>query len=437
MKIMRLIPIILSILCAASVSAQVRHSFDGDHAAGKEPTRREVLPYNKVRVVAGDKDAYAFIAVPTDWKIEKSENRTEYRSTFTMPVSWLNRQVLLRIGRSAEAFDVAVNGKKAGYSPSGATAAEFNITKYAQKGRNEIVITLHDDARVNGIFRQLPNGIADVKVVCQPTIRIRDIVCETTLEDNGDGSAEIGIIVKCDALNPKQARIEYALRFRDTVLIAEGSRDIALDMRREDTLRICTRIPKEALWSAAAPNMLKIELTNRIAGRIAESVSREVGFRATALNDNALYINGRPAVLHLADYNQAIDLENFKASGFNGIIVANGTVPDSFYDECDRRGIYVVSSSAIDTTPFGDSIKRGGNPGNDPEWCDTFLTRNEDNFLAVRSHPSVVGYIIGRGNGTGFCFYETYLMMKRLEPTLPIIYESAHGEWCSDKVRIR
>jgi len=130
-------------------------------------------------------------------------------------------------------------------------------------------------------------------------------------------------------------------------------------------------------------------------------------------------------------------LDNFKASGFNGIIATNGTVPDTFYDECDRLGIYIISATAIDTTSFTESIKRGGNPGNTPEWHYTFLSRNEDNYLTVRSHPAVVGYIIGRGNGTGINVYESYLLMKRLDPTLPVIYESAHGEWCTDKVRIR
>lgn len=435
---MRFSPIIISILCTMSVaSAQVRHSFDGDSAIGKEPTRREVLPHNKTRVIAGDKDEYAFIAVPTDWKVTKTDNATEYRSVFTMPVSWLNRQVILRVGRSAEAFDVTVNGQRAGYSPSGAVAAEFNITKYAHKGQNEIAIVLNSDARANDIFRHIKGGIADVKVICQPTIRIRDIFCNTTLENTGDATAEIGIIVKCDALNPKQARMEYSLRLHDTVVVAKGYRDIALDMRREDTLRFCTRVPKEALWSAGSPTLLRLELTNRIAGRVAESISRNIGVRATEVKGDALYINGRIAPLRLVDYNPDINLGNFKASGFNGIIATNGTVPDTLYDECDRLGIYIVSAPAIDTTPFTDSIKRGGNPGNTPEWRNTFLARNEDNYLTVRSHPAVVGYTIGRGNGTGINIYESYLMLKRLEPMLPVIYESAHGEWCTDMVKIR
>lgn len=435
---MRFLTIVLSILCAASVSAQVQHSFEGDSAEGAEPVRGEVLPYNKTRVVAGGKDELAYIALPTDWSVATVDGRTEYRSAFTMPLSWLNRQVIVRIGRASAAFEVAVNGKKAGYCPSGAVATEFNITKLAQKGRNEMTISLCDDARVNAIFSQkMRAGLSDIKVVCQPTIRIRDIVCHTTLEEDGGASTEIGIIVKCDALNPKQARIEYALRLRDTIVVAEGYRDIALDMRREDTLRIRTRLPKEALWSAATPTLLRLELNNRIAGRIVESIGRNIGARATAVKDNTLYINGEPTRLRLTEYSQFVDVNKALAAGFNGFTVPNGIAPDAFYNECDERGIYIVSASAIDATPFSGSIRRDGNPTNDPAWQDTFLSRNENNYLSVRSHPSVVGYIIGRGNTTGINIYESYLLMKRLEGNLPIIYEGAGDEWCSDKVRIR
>lgn len=437
MKIMRFITTVISILCAVSLSAQVQYSFEGDKGVGKEPARRQTLPYNKTRVVAGDKDEYAYIAIPTAWQIAKSEGETVYDSQFTMPVSWLNRQVLLRVGRSSSAFGVVVNGKRVGYAPSGAVGAEFNLTKYVQKGRNALQIILDDDARVNEIFTSLPSGIADVKVICQPTIRVRDILCKTTLESDGNSAADIGIVVKCNALGEKRARIEYALRFRDSVIVADGYRDIRLDMLREDTVHIRAIVPKEALWSAANPNLLSLEIINRIDGRIAESISRDVGVRTVEIRNDALYINGRIAPLRLADYNSDIELQHFKASGFNGIIAANGMVPSGFYDECDRLGIYVVSAAAIDTASFSDSVKRDGNPCNMPEWRDTFLSRNEENCLVMRSHPSVVGYIICRGKGTGINVYESYLLMKRLEPNMPVIYEAANGEWCTDKIKLR
>lgn len=240
-----------------------------------------------------------------------------------MPLSWLNRQIILRIGYSSAAFEVEVNGKKVGYSPDGITATEFNITKYAHDGSNKIAIIQHDDARVNEIYKGVKSGISDIKIICQPTIRVRDIICDTRLNDDGDGIAEFGIAVKCDALNPKRTKLNYTLRLRDTVILAEGNRELELDMRREDTVRFAVRIPKQALWSAGNPEMLRLDIINRIDGRIAECISREIGARSIDVNGNAMYVNGRIVKLYLAEYCAATEIGNIAASGYNGIIVSS------------------------------------------------------------------------------------------------------------------
>ncbi len=434
---MRFAAIILSILCAAQISAQVRYSFSGDKPENAEPPRREVLPYNRARVVAGDTDKYAYIAVPEAWNCTKNGGRTEFSSSFSMPLSWLNRQILLRVGYSSAAFEVEVNGRRVGYSPNGTTATEFNITKYARKGSNTIAIIQHDDAKVNGIYSGGKSGISDIKIICQPTIRIRDILCETRLNDDGDGVAEFGIVVKCDALNPKRSKLNYTLRLRDTAILAEGSRDVELDMRREDTVRFVARIPKQVLWSATDPEMLRLDIINRIDGRIAEYVGRDIGARAVDVRDNALYVNNRAVKLYLTYYNAGTDIGTLAGNGWNGIIVIDGCAPESLLDECDKRGIYVMAASAIDTSDAGASIRRNGNPSNDPAWRDTYILRNEENYHTMKSHPSVVGYIIGKGCTTGINVYESYLRMKSLEKRLPVIYEGANGEWCTDRVKIK
>lgn len=434
---MRFIAIILSILCAAQVSAQVKYSFDGDKPENTEQPRREILPYNRVRVVAGDNDKYAYITVPTAWGCAKTTNKTVFTAMFSMPLSWLNRQTILRVGYSSAAFEVEINGKKVGYSPNGTTATEFNITKYAHEGSNTIVLIQHNDAKANGICTVGKPGISDIKIISQPTIRVRDILCDTRLNDSGDGIAEFGIVVKCDALNPKRTKLEYTLSMRDTVIIAEGSREMELDMRREDTVRFAIRIPKQALWSANNPELLRLDIVNRIEGRIAECIGREIGARSIDMRDNALYVNGRISKLYLTPYSDGLDLKTLSGIGYNGIIVTGGSAPESLLDECDRLGIYVMAAPAIDTSEAGTSIRREGNPSNAPEWRDTYILRNEENYHTTKSHPSVIGYIIGKGGTTGINVYESYLRMKSLERRLPVLYEGANGEWCTDRVKIR
>ena len=65
---------------------------------------------------------------------------SSYRTTFTVPESWAGRSVVLRFDGVYSAYDVWVNGEKAGsiaYPPY-----QLEVTKYLQSGKNSIEIRL-------------------------------------------------------------------------------------------------------------------------------------------------------------------------------------------------------------------------------------------------------------------------------------------------------
>lgn len=422
----------IAVLCTFCVSAQEIRT----EGINVEPVRQSVIPYkNAAAAAANDPSRSPYVEMITEWERRESDDAIEESSTFTVPLSWLNRSIILRVGSSSSAFEVTVNGKIAGYSPDGAVPLEFNLTKLVHEGKNTISLLLRRNDTANALRKGMPEGITDVKVICQPSIRVRDIVYDTRLNSDRDGIAEIGIAIKCDALNPKSSRLHYTLTAGDSTILAEGFRDITLDMRRADTVRFSARIPSEYLWSAESPNMLNLAITNRIDGKISECILRKMGFRPAGIENGELFVNGKPVRLKTVDFTAGMTPEKAAESGYDCIKVVNGDVPESFYDTCDSLGIYVISCSAIDTTQFTDSIAKGGNPTNAPEWKGLFMGRNMQNYNYVKGHPSVIGYEIGKGRTTGTCIYESYLLMKSLEKRLPILYEGVGDEWCSDKLR--
>ena len=394
-----------------------------------EAPRRKLYPHHLVKHDTPSR----FVTELKQW--EKVADTL--RSSFAMPVWWINRQVIVRVGGAECAYDLLVNGRYAGYSSSGATAAEFNITRYTQEGRNELSIVLSRTERDNALYTTDVKGVHDVAVICTPTIRVRDIASTTRLNENGDGVAEMSIAVKCDALNPRSCRLHYTLRLNDTIVLAEGYRQMTLDMRREDTVRFACVVPKSALWSRHEPNLLRLDIENMIENRVAESVSCNVGLRATELKDKLLRINGQPATLHLAEAKALKSLDELDKLGYNGIIIDCDSRTDSLLTECDRRGIYAVVCAPIDTRSLGNHIRRNGNPTNNPEYTECFIRRNEQALHTTKHHPSVIGRMIGRGTTRGVAIYESYLRMKRLVPELPILYPGAGAEWCSDQVNIK
>ncbi|NJM17032.1 MAG: hypothetical protein HC896_18125 [Bacteroidales bacterium] len=89
-----------------------------------------------------------------------------YRTKFTVPVDWNNRQVIIHFDGVKSAFYIWVNGQKVGYSQGSMTPAEFNLTPYLQEGENILAVEVYrwsdgsyledqDMWRFSGIYRDV------------------------------------------------------------------------------------------------------------------------------------------------------------------------------------------------------------------------------------------------------------------------------------------
>ena len=83
----------------------------------------------------------------------------------------------------------------------------------------------------------------------QPTLHIRDVITRTRLAEDGSATAEVAVVLKSNALNPRTSRVHYELLSPAGKTSATGYKDIKLNMRGEDTLRFLARIPDSLLWS--------------------------------------------------------------------------------------------------------------------------------------------------------------------------------------------
>ena len=425
--------ILLAIIFFVAVDVMAQESYDLS-ARGVEAARTHIIPYNNMAVaVEGDASQSRFVAEVEKPTCSEGGAAATFTTHYALPVAWLNRQVLLRVGYASSAYTVYVNGREVGFAPSGVMGAEFNITKASKEGRNEVSIMLDRSLLANKLYEPKEMKVEDIEIFSQPTIRLRDIAVNVSLNEQGNGVAEFAVPVKCDALNSKHTRLHYALRLNDTTVVAEGYREITLDMRREDTLRFACVVPAEALWSAKRPTMLRLDLESRIDNRIAECISRKIGLRELALRNGKLYINGEGVVPNLAEWKALKNLDEAIKLGYNGVIITLDRNADEVIEECAKRGLYVVVRTPVDTTLLGDDIKRGGNPSNDPLWNESYLWRNTHALHSTKGECSVIGYAIAKGKTSGINIYDTYLMMKSLVPNHLVIYEGAKGEWATDK----
>lgn len=403
-------------------------------ARGVEPARKRTIPYHTLATaVAGDASQSRFVAVVEELERSDKGTSTTFTTHFAQPVAWLNRQTILRINYASTAYTVYVNGREVGFAPTGAMGAEFNITKASQEGRNEVTIVLDLSHAANRLFSASKMVVEGVEVFSQPTIRLRDVIAKTTLNASGEGIAEFAIPVKCNALNRKELRLHYTLRMGDSLVVAEGYRELALDMRREDTLRFACVVPSKALWSAKNPTRLRLDLESKIDNRTAECVSQMVGLREMTLEDGKLRINNEIVTPNLVEWEALRELDDVVKFGYNGIILTLNRGAERVVEECAKRGLYVVVRAPIDTTSLGDHIRRGGNPSNDLLWSESYLWRNLHTLHSTQGNCAIIGYSIAKGKTSGVNIYDSYLMLKSLVPNHLVIYDGAKGEWATDK----
>lgn len=403
-------------------------------ARGVEPARSRYIPYHNMEgAIKGEVSTSRYVTVieePT-----RSDNGTvaTYTTHFALPVNWLNRQIILRIGYASSAYSVYINGREVGFAPTGVMGCEFNITKASAEGRNEIVVKLDKSLLANKIYAPKEIALEGIEVIAQPTMRIRNIITRTALNDAGNGVSEFVIPIKCNSLNRKEMRMRYTLRLGDSLVVADGYREMALDMRREDTLYFTCIVPAKGLWSAKNPAKLRLDLENRIDNRIVECVSIPVRLRQIELRDNKLYINREEVTPNLAEWEAVKSIDEAKKYGYNGIIVTLDKDAHKVIEECNNQGFYVVVRTPIDTTLLGEHIRRGGNPSNDPLWNESYLWRNIHALNTTSREGCVIGYAIAKGKTSGLNIYDSYLLMKSLAPNHLVIYEGAKGEWATDR----
>lgn len=428
---MRTIFSIIALFSLCALQAQAPEA-----SYGKEPARGKVLSYptEELATAAGEEDN-RYLSRIGSW--EKEQNG--FSTPFTVPFAWANRQVILHIASVSDDYEVVVNEKKVAYNANGNLPAEFNITRYVNEGRNTLQIVTPVSgklARIESWKTAAQPTIGEAWLMSQPTLRIRDVLVKTWQSDS-TVVAEIGVIARSSALNPRSSRIHYRLLDPSGRQTAAGHKDMTLDMRREDTLRVLVSIPTNLLWSAELPTQYTLRLQTQHEGRYAEYLEFRLGFRTFENNKGKISINGQPVTLHAREVSPQItedEIARLREQGYNTLKLLPGIVPQKLYDICDQMGVYVIAQAPIDSRSSGLSRKVGGNPTNDPAWLAPYLERTAESYHTAKRHPSVVGFSLAKESANGINLYESYLKLKKIHEQRPFIYPDAGGEWNTDRL---
>ncbi len=365
-----------------------------------------------------------------------------YRRTFDLPKDWEGRKVFLTFDGVNSFFYVWINGEKVGMGKDSRTAVEFDVTRYLKPGKNLIAVEnfrwcdgsfLEDQDfwRLSGIFR-------DVYIWSTPQVHIRDIEVKTAFDAqyrdatlNGRihlvnyGQQNTTVTIKADLLDPNGNAV--ISRSFEQPLAAGEERVIDGDVPVQNPLK----------WSAETPHLYKVLVTvSDSAGKVLEVLPVNVGFRQVEIRDGNLLVNGKRVLIKGVnrheidpDLGQAITVEGmirdiFLMKKFNVNTVRCSHYPNqpSWYDLCDRYGLYVIDEANIESHGMG--------------YGDRTLAKREDYAAAHmdrtvrmvernKNHPSIIIWSLGNEAGDGPNFVATSKWIKQRDSSRPVHYEQA------------
>jgi len=368
-----------------------------------------------------------------------------YRTSFSVPATWKDKQVFLHMEAVQSACKVWVNGKEVGLSKDGMTPAEYNITGFLHDGKNVLAAEVlnwsdgsyledQDFWRLSGIFR-------DVFLFATPEVHMRDFQVNTDL-DKDYKDATLNLRVKIMNYAGKESTKPGTLKVTLSDIHAKeiASKELkvsSISSQREVITEWNQPVLNPDKWTAETPNLyiLTMELKDS-KGNITEVISRKIGFRKVEIKDALFLVNGKAIKLkgvnrHEFDMyhgrtitreSMITDIKLMKQNSINAVRCSHYPNKTDWYDLCDEYGLYVVDEANLESHDLW--VHYQVYLSEDPLWKTAFVERGKAMAERDKNSPSIVMWSMGNEAGWGVNFDSMYADIKKIDVSRPIHYES-------------
>ena len=388
--------------------------------------RTEVIPYDTRRdAEARNREAGGYYLAFSPRQMAAAGDMAVSGATLDIPYAWTDGVIYLHLENVGSAYSLWINDRPVAEVEDPATPAEFAVSPYIRQGANDIRLVLRPSAtpQINPatprreafansyLYYQNKRSIRDFEIALVPDSTRRFGVLELAIVAQNAFNYDEKVTVGYDIYSPQGKLLDFNMR------------EVSIPGRSVDTVRFSPFIygSYDNEWKAGGktPPLYKVMLFTRRDGVYKEYMPLRIGFGRTELEE------GRPMRTTLAE------LKALKAPGKN-TVCPDFPQPAWFYELCDRTGLYVIDRAAIDAPERRDDRRVGGTPSNDPALADEYLERVRAMYYRSRNFTCVVAYDLGSPSGNGYNMYKAYEWLRSVEPSRPVIYGDADGEWNTD-----
>jgi beta-galactosidase len=352
------------------------------------------------------------------------------RKTFTVPVGWTGRRILLHFDAVAGNAEIFVNGKSVGNHFDIFLPFDLDVTSAIKfGGSNEVLVgvrkaSLFDRRGAYGrrtyqggsFWGQHIAGIwQDVFLVALPPVRIADVFvkpdvradtlgAEIEIQNDSDDEIEVTIsaqafpwISKADKRPLRAALPSSELTSVAALELPEVQVKVPAHGSAVATLQGAVK-SRLKLWSNGSPSLYGLVVKLHQDSKTIDSKYTRFGWRQISFQGSVVLLNGRPIILrgdswHFMGIPQMTRryawawFTAMQNAGLNAVRLHAQPYPSFYLDVADEMGILVLDETAVWASDGGPKL-------DDPAfWQDT-----ERHLAALvqrdRNHPSVLGWSV-------------------------------------------
>ncbi|MCM4155785.1 glycoside hydrolase family 2 TIM barrel-domain containing protein [Gramella sp. AN32] len=370
-----------------------------------------------------------------------------YRTNFTIPEDWDEKEIILHFGSISGYARVFLNGKEVGMTKASKTPAEFNVTSFLENGENLLAVQVfrwHDGSYLEDQdFWRLSGIERDVYLQAMPKTTIWDYWVTSDLDEQ----YENGIFnVNVDLRKFKGSKIKNPA-VKIELFDAEGKEVFSEEKKKlkaDENVQFNTSIENVEKWSGEFPNLYTYVLTlSDEKGNSIGVISGKTGFRKVQIKNAQLMVNGEPITVkgvnlhehhgtkgHVPDREMMVkDIELMKKNNINAIRMSHYPHGIELYRLADKYGMYVVDEANIETHGMGAELQgkfdKSVHPAYLPEWRSAHMDRIKRMVERTKNHPSIIIWSLGNESGNGPVFFDAYDWIKERDTTRMVQFEQA------------
>ena len=433
-------------------------SFDRDTSAAARTEPR----FQKASEAAYDDSGWHGITLPHTWNAQDVMDEWPgywrgigwYRKHFTLDSAWRGKRIFLEFEGVNLVSEFWLNGESLGLHKGGYTGFEFEITRLAQFGAAENVLTVkvdnlyHDTVPptvktdynfYGGIYRDVwlrvtdPVSIAAVNWAT-PAVSAEKAALRIHTSVSNQSDATRGLAVVHEVLDPDG---RLANSFSDSFEVrAQGSAESEAGPQN---------IAAPRLWSPDTPNLYTIRTTLRDGARVLDEVETPLGFRWFRFDaQSGFFLNGKRVEIQGTNWHQSYpgmgnalpnsrhwkDMSLIREMGANFWRTSHYPHDPATMEASDRLGLLVWEE-----LPVNKEL------GNADEYIANVAQMAREMIARDRNHPSVVLWgIAGEINApmdiSKRVVESVAKLYRQLDPSRPVVMHAPRGEEISSLVDV-